>query len=435
MSLFDLFNHKFPYTNFHELNLDWLVAQVKNLAKGLPAGGTTGQVLAKKSGTDFDTEWTDPTAGPQGPQGPAGPTGPTGATGATGPGVAAGGTTGQELKKKSSTDYDTEWGDFEGLPSGGNNGDVLTKAVTGPMWAPPGGYTLPIATDSRLGGVKVGSGLQITGDGVLSAIGGGGGNNDNIISSTVVNNMLELPIYYIDPTLSTEPEGTNGSVDHPYASLTSAIEHIGGCTGEFVYLNKSGDRTVYEDHHTFNGYTVIREIRSTNNSTFTLDLSGSDISGVLILGGIYNNVMHGNTNQLIPTLDNIIIESTGTLALSPYFFRTGETISMNYCQNYGTILIDGSMQAKQLNKLIGGIQMYPGSRAYVNRFNLNTITNTGAFFVRYSSASDSECGPLPIIELVDCSTSTESILDGPAQLWCDSISPHNTTNHTAFTLY
>lgn len=38
-----------------------------------------------------------------------------------------------------------------------------------------GGYTLPVATDSRLGGVKVGSGLEITNDGVLSASGGSGG--------------------------------------------------------------------------------------------------------------------------------------------------------------------------------------------------------------------------------------------------------------------
>ena len=50
--------------------------------------------------------------GPVGPQGPAGATGPTGATGATGApgqGVPAGGTTGQILAKNSNTDYDTEW--------------------------------------------------------------------------------------------------------------------------------------------------------------------------------------------------------------------------------------------------------------------------------------------------------------------------------------
>lgn len=47
--------------------------------------------------------------GPQGIQGPAGAKGATGATGPAGPGVVAGGTAGQVLTKKSATDYDTEW--------------------------------------------------------------------------------------------------------------------------------------------------------------------------------------------------------------------------------------------------------------------------------------------------------------------------------------
>ena len=58
--------------------------------------------------------------GPVGPQGPAGATGPagpmgaTGPTGATGAGVPTGGTTGQILAKNSNTDYDTEWVDDAG---------------------------------------------------------------------------------------------------------------------------------------------------------------------------------------------------------------------------------------------------------------------------------------------------------------------------------
>ena len=103
---------------------------------GVATGGTTGQVLAKKSNTNYDTEWINPTSGgtvsvnvgetltgepgtnasvtnsgdetnvvlnftiPRGKTGPQGP---------AGPGVAAGGTTGQVLVKKSNTNYDTEW--------------------------------------------------------------------------------------------------------------------------------------------------------------------------------------------------------------------------------------------------------------------------------------------------------------------------------------
>jgi len=50
--------------------------------------------------------------GPQGaigPQGPKGDTGTTGSQGPAGPGVAAGGATGQVLRKTSATDYATAW--------------------------------------------------------------------------------------------------------------------------------------------------------------------------------------------------------------------------------------------------------------------------------------------------------------------------------------
>lgn len=173
---------------------------------GVAAGGTTGQILRKKSDADYDTEWVtqqggggdtptfevgstttgepgsdadvqieqtgdlvrfdftiprgatgaqgpagadgakgDPgpqgppgedgapgaqgpkgDTGPQGEQGPPGPAGQDGAQGPqgpAGPGVAAGGTAGQILRKKSATDYDTEWAD----PQGGGGGGVIIE--------------------------------------------------------------------------------------------------------------------------------------------------------------------------------------------------------------------------------------------------------------------------------------------------------------------
>ena len=39
---------------------------------GVPVGGSTGQVLAKKTATSYDTEWIAPTAGGGAPSGPAG---------------------------------------------------------------------------------------------------------------------------------------------------------------------------------------------------------------------------------------------------------------------------------------------------------------------------------------------------------------------------
>ena len=60
--------------------------------------------------------------GPKGDPGDPGPKGDPGDPGAPGVGVPAGGTTGQVLTKKTNADYDTEWQ----TPSGGGGGDTVS---------------------------------------------------------------------------------------------------------------------------------------------------------------------------------------------------------------------------------------------------------------------------------------------------------------------
>ena len=63
-----------------------------------------------------------------GPAGPTGPQGIQGIQGVPGPGVAAGGTTGQVLKKLSSTNYDTGWSsDISGVAWGGITGTLSAQ--------------------------------------------------------------------------------------------------------------------------------------------------------------------------------------------------------------------------------------------------------------------------------------------------------------------
>ena len=154
------------------LNFDFKIPRGKTgpqgpAGPGVTPGGTTGQVLAKKSNTNYDTEWIDNSSGgtvsvnvgktttgepgtnasvtnsgdetnvvlnftiPRGntgPQGPQGKQGPAGAPGPAGHGVVPGGTTGQVLAKKSNTNYDTEWID---KPGGGTVSVNVGKTTTG----------------------------------------------------------------------------------------------------------------------------------------------------------------------------------------------------------------------------------------------------------------------------------------------------------------
>jgi hypothetical protein len=64
----------------------------------------------------------------QGPVGPTGPAGASGPAGSAGPGVVSGGTTGQVLSKKTDTDYDTEWVD-QSASGGGGSGSITLDTV------------------------------------------------------------------------------------------------------------------------------------------------------------------------------------------------------------------------------------------------------------------------------------------------------------------
>ena len=102
-----------------------------------PAGATGATGPAGPAGADGAPGATGATGpqGPEGPKGDTGATGPAGPAGPAGPGVPAGGTAGQVLTKKSGTDYDTEWKDPTGgvasgyISFGGKNSNFFSPRV------------------------------------------------------------------------------------------------------------------------------------------------------------------------------------------------------------------------------------------------------------------------------------------------------------------
>lgn len=98
------------------LEISGIVDDVTDLPESAPSNSVylVGTESPYEGYLFLSGSWTDIGEiglGPQGPEGPTGPEGPEGPTGPSGPGVASGGTTGQILKKKSGTNYDTEWAD------------------------------------------------------------------------------------------------------------------------------------------------------------------------------------------------------------------------------------------------------------------------------------------------------------------------------------
>ena len=87
--------------------------ETATVVHGIPAGGATGKVLKKNSGTDYDVAWSDDIAG-------------------TGGALPTGGTAGEVLTKNSSTDGDASWAAPTG--GGGTGGGSLVSVGAHKYW-------------------------------------------------------------------------------------------------------------------------------------------------------------------------------------------------------------------------------------------------------------------------------------------------------------
>ena len=160
----------------------------------LPATATQGDLYVVETPTPASSWiWDDteqafieggPVQGPQGIQGEQGVAGPAGPAGADGPAGTQGvagkdGAAGPAGPKGDPGEQGVTGADGPAGPKGdtgpiGPKGDTGATGPAGPPGADGGGsaYTLPAASASVLGGVKVGAGLAVTADGTLSSSGG-----------------------------------------------------------------------------------------------------------------------------------------------------------------------------------------------------------------------------------------------------------------------
>lgn len=121
-----------------------------------------------------------------------------------------------------------------------NSTDKYLYRYDGATWGIIGKeYTLPIASDDVLGGVKVGGGLQITENGVLSATGGGVA--DSVEWSGVLDTPTDLAGYGI-----TDAKIENGVITLGKTTITP-VTSINGKTGNTVTLTAADVNALADD--------------------------------------------------------------------------------------------------------------------------------------------------------------------------------------------
>lgn len=262
-------------------------AKAMNSSAQVPAGGTSGQVLTKKSGTNYDAEWKTP--------GSSLPSGGTPSQVLTKKSftagdaewrdaqvqLPAGGYAGQILQKKSSTRNDAGWVDIPSsvnpLPTGGSAGQALVKNSST-------NYDVKWATIQSGGGSSGESDLfvvKVTGtsssnfaadktyDEMIAAYQAGKAvimvPKDMAIDSSIYNTRLRcLPLSQLYSIVSSSSTGITTTREYatfvsPYLSMSIGATH---CTTTFAYIiwarTSKSDGTVSESisNSTSSAYTV-----------------------------------------------------------------------------------------------------------------------------------------------------------------------------------
>ena len=143
-------------------------------------------------------------------------------------------------------------------------------------------YTLPVASASVLGGVKIGQGISIDQDGVISAQGGGGYNVVDSLPETGI--ATEGALYYVKPYVeSAEYRGisitTTASEDY--------VAHIydGGGNEKSVYISGTNFHWGYQNDGEYHKKDDADFWYKTNNANKTINVYLPDNSWTVTLEG------------------------------------------------------------------------------------------------------------------------------------------------------
>ena len=154
-----------------------------------------------------------------------------------------------------------------------------------------GGYTLPTASAGTLGGIKIGSGLSIDGNGVVTASGGGGG-SQNLFSTIAVSGQSSVVADSTSDTLSLVA-GSNMTITTNESGDSITFASTGGGGGSqnvFSTIAVSGQNNVVADSTT-DTLTLVAGSNmtiTTNDSSDTITFASTGGSGSLALNDLTN---------------------------------------------------------------------------------------------------------------------------------------------------
>ena len=183
-----------------------------------------------------------------------------------------------------------------------------------------GGYTLPTASAGTLGGIKIGSGLSIDGDGVVTASGGGSGITTEFVSSQTLN-VVGLSTFA--GTINLEYQG------NIIGNNQQNISGINSVTSKTFYGDISGVGA------TFTNITGTLQTGAQPNVTSLGTLSSATVSGDINANG---NIVGDNATNIsgINSVTANDFESTVATGTAPFVVASTTKVA-----NLNADLLDG----------------------------------------------------------------------------------------------
>ena len=145
-------------------------------------------------------------------------------------------------------------------------------------------YNLPVASANELGGVKIGQGISIDQDGVISAQGGGSGGYNVVDSLPETGSATEGALYYVKPYVE--------SVEYRGISITTTasedyVAHIydGGGNEKSVYISGTDFHWGYQNDGQYHKKDDANFWYKTDNANKTINVYLPDNSWTVTLEG------------------------------------------------------------------------------------------------------------------------------------------------------
>jgi hypothetical protein len=255
-------------------------------------------------------------------QGPQGPRGPTGATGNVGPGVASGGTTGQLLIKNSGTNYDTAW-----------SSSVPSLTVTGNLVAGNISTTGVTYSSNTANSTAIGTGALIVDGGASFAKDvwiGGTLHAPNLDITTYTQLTVDVPLLYLSSNSVYPYNYDIGFYGHFRGNPANNYQHTGfirNYTNDEWYLFSNiatePDNSVVDLGNANIIYDGIRvgKITSSGNITATGNITVANAN----LGNLATANYYSGNGSLLSSITGANV--TGTVANANYSTYSGTVLT------------------------------------------------------------------------------------------------------------